>query len=94
MKRPSYFPSWKGIWAYLLDKQSSVPPKILLVFAILYLLFPFDLIPDLAVFIGWLDDLGLNVLALWYVFRKAKEHEERNRLRRVSAEPDRDKKNV
>lgn len=75
MKPMAYLPSWKGIWQYLRDPRSSWPPKALLVVAILYLLFPFDLVPDLAPIVGWLDDLGLNILAIWYVLRAAKTYE-------------------
>ena len=75
MKRLSYLPSWKGIWAYLLDKHSAKLPKIFLILALLYLVFPFDFIPDLAAIVGWLDDLGLNLLALWYVLKTANDYE-------------------
>ena len=76
MKRPAYFPSWKGIWQYILDPASKKLPKILLILALIYLVFPFDLISDFAIVIGWLDDLGLNVLALWYVLKTAKAHQQ------------------
>lgn len=85
MKRLSYLPSWKGVWAYLLDKRSAKLPKLLLIFAIGYLLFPFDLVPDLAALVGWLDDLGLNVLALWYVLKVAKKHESDSKKKQNSA---------
>ncbi len=81
MKRTSYFPSWKGIWRYLLDPRSRALPKILLVLAIAYLLFPFDFVPDIAAIVGWLDDLGLNILALWYVLKTAKTHEDAPRIK-------------
>jgi len=77
-KKLSYFPSWKGIIGYLLDPSSKKLPKILLVLAVIYLFFPFDLIPDFAVIIGWLDDLGLNLFAFWYVLKTAKTYEERS----------------
>lgn len=75
MKRLSYLPSWKGIWAYLFDKQAKKWPKVLLIVAIIYLIFPFDFVPDIAAIVGWLDDLGLNILALWYVLKTAKQYE-------------------
>lgn len=47
--------------------------------AVLYLIWPVDLAPDLIPFLGWLDDLGLGSLALWYLSRTAGKYiEEQN----------------
>lgn len=50
----------------------------MLMAALLYIVFPFDLIPDFAVVVGWLDDLGLNALAIYYVLSTAKKYEYAN----------------
>lgn len=42
-------------------------PKFMVVAAILYLLDPFDLVPDAAPLIGWLDDLTFLIGALSFL---------------------------
>jgi len=37
--------------------------KLLGLFALVYLVFPFDLLPDVVPVVGWIDDLGLSALA-------------------------------
>lgn len=39
--------------------------------ALLYLLWPIDLFPDIAPLLGWLDDLGLGALAVGYLLSKS-----------------------
>lgn len=55
------------MWGYLRDPKTDWKPKALFVFAILYLLWPLDLLPDVAPIIGWLDDLGLATVATLYL---------------------------
>lgn len=71
MSRSSFRPNWRGVLRYLRDPSTDWRPKALLVVAVLYLVWPFDLVPDLAPVIGWLDDIGLGVLAGWIVLRAA-----------------------
>lgn len=43
--------------------------KILLaLLALLYVVFPFDLFPDVIIGLGWLDDIILLILLWWYFF--------------------------
>ena len=44
--------------------------KFLVVAAILYIVLPFDLIPDFLPFVGWLEDIIIGLLTLGYVQRK------------------------
>jgi len=37
------------------------------VLALVYLVWPVDLVPDFAPVIGWLDDLGIAALAIAYL---------------------------
>jgi uncharacterized membrane protein YkvA (DUF1232 family) len=67
MARMQFLPDWKMIWRYLRDGSSDWKPKAIAVIAIVYLLWPIDLLPDLAPLIGWLDDLGFVGLASWYL---------------------------
>ena len=50
----------------LLRREYAVPWRTILLgtFALLYLINPFDFIPDAILFIGWLDDATL--IGLWY----------------------------
>ena len=46
---------------------------LILLFAILYVLSPYDLVPDFLVGLGWLDDLSLiGILAYYYFYRQRK----------------------
>ncbi|MFH1620459.1 MAG: DUF1232 domain-containing protein [Patescibacteria group bacterium] len=67
MPKIKFFPSWPSIIAYLRDSKSDWKPKIFFILALLYLIFPFDVLPDIFPFIGWLDDLGLLSLAMVYI---------------------------
>lgn len=48
-------------WRLLRDPSARLWEKGLLVGAAAYVAMPIDLIPDLAAFIGWLDDAGVVV---------------------------------
>jgi uncharacterized membrane protein YkvA (DUF1232 family) len=39
-----------------LDKLGDIPPIILFLIAVIYIISPIDAIPDVLPFIGWLDD--------------------------------------
>jgi uncharacterized membrane protein YkvA (DUF1232 family) len=67
MPRPQFIPDWKKVLAYLRDPHSDWKPKILFVLAIVYVLWPLDLFPDLVPFFGWFDDIGVGILAVWYL---------------------------
>ncbi len=54
----------KTIIALMRNPKVSKLPKFLVVGAILYILMPFDAIPDVAPVVGWLDDLMFLVGAL------------------------------
>lgn len=45
------------------DRRAPVWAKLLAVAAVVYVISPFDAVPDFALLLGWLDDVGL-VLAL------------------------------
>ena len=54
----------KTIIALMRNPKVSKLPKFLVVGAIVYILMPFDAIPDVAPVVGWLDDLMFLVGAL------------------------------
>ncbi len=52
------------VWRLLKDARVSLFPKLIVPAAILYVLSPIDLMPDLILGFGQLDDLGIIALAL------------------------------
>jgi uncharacterized membrane protein YkvA (DUF1232 family) len=62
--------------SFLKDPQVALWRKGLLVGAVLYALWPLDVIPDALPVIGWLDDVGLLSLAAAAVWADVKRHTE------------------
>ena len=77
MPRMHFWPDWKGIWRFLTDPAADWKPKVLALIAVAYLLWPIDLLPDLAPFIGWLDDLGFVGIATAYLLKASGEYSRR-----------------
>jgi len=44
---------------FFVDRRASPLAKLLFVLAMIYVISPIDLVPDLALVIGWLDDLAV-----------------------------------
>ena len=57
----------KAIRFMMADKSVAWWKKALIVFGILYLFLPIDLIPPVIPLIGFLDDLFLWIFILWYL---------------------------
>lgn len=55
------------VFELLSDSNARLWKKLALVAAVLYVLFPLDLIPDLVPIYGWLDDAGVATLALAFL---------------------------
>ncbi len=71
MRTVCFKPDWRAVAAFLRDPSADWKPKMLAAFAIAYLLWPADLIPDIAPFLGLFDDIGLASLAAWYLISAA-----------------------
>lgn len=57
---------WKAFWA----RETPLHLKAAALFVVFYLINPFDVIPDVVPFIGWLDDFVLIPLMVsWIVAR-------------------------
>lgn len=67
MRRNSFSPNWFGLIRFMRDPKADWKPKAAIGLAVLYLIWPIDLIPDLAPIIGWLDDIGITALAIAYL---------------------------
>ncbi len=68
---PSGMQLWQRIQAWgrlLFKKETPWRAKAIIAFAILYLISPFDLIPDWIIGFGLLDDLTLvSILVAWAI---------------------------
>ena len=55
-----------------LRKGNARSPRniVLAILAVLYIVSPFDIIPDWFPFIGWLDDIGVLSTLLYFIFRR------------------------
>lgn len=53
---------------FFYDKEVNISKKLLFFIPILYLLFPFDFIPDYFPLLGYLDDIAVFVL-MWPILR-------------------------
>ena len=42
-----------ALWRFVRSRESGVSPKVLLLLALLYLVFPTDLVPDVLPLAGW-----------------------------------------
>ena len=51
-------PNWRNLYRFMKDPLADWKPKAAIGLAVLYLIWPIDLVPDLAPIIGWLDDIG------------------------------------
>lgn len=67
---------WRVPAAWRLVRDPAAPrwEKALLVAALGYVVFPFDLVPDLVPFFGWLDDVGVVALAAAALHRSLARH--------------------
>jgi uncharacterized membrane protein YkvA (DUF1232 family) len=72
-------------------------PNAALILALVYFVFPLDLIPDIFGPFGRLDDLIIFGLAMWRVLKdrneRAKEHHQANGARHQQQEPNSEKQN-
>lgn len=59
---------------FLRDKNAPVLPRVLALFAVLYVVMPFDLIPDVIPVIGWLDDIGVVALVVAWTASQVRKY--------------------
>lgn len=76
MKRAIAKLGWTtAVLRYLRDRDASLFGKLLALFAVAYVLFPMDLIPDVPL-IGWLDDIGVvTLVGAWLTSRISRYRE-------------------
>ena len=78
----------KTIIALMRNPKVSTFPKFLVVGAILYVVWPWDAVPDIAPVVGWLDDIMFLIGALSLLFNDApKTKEPSGQIIDVTPEP-------
>lgn len=77
------------VWRLLIDARVPTLPKLIIPLALLYLLSPVDLVPDLMLGLGQLDDVGVLALAvaLFIEFCPREVVEEHRRAIAATANP-------
>ncbi|MGZ3422801.1 MAG: YkvA family protein [Polyangiales bacterium] len=61
---------------FLRDGQAPLFPRLLALFAVLYVIMPIDLIPDTIPIVGWMDDIGIIGLVLAWTARHVQRYAE------------------
>ena len=56
-------------WRLFRDRRVSILPKALLVLTLVYVISPFDVIPDFIPVIGEMDDVAVVLSGLWLFIR-------------------------
>jgi len=57
------------IFAFLKDTRNGRWQKLAFIAALFYIVFPLDLVPDFIPIFGWLDDVGIGMLAsMWLAY--------------------------
>jgi uncharacterized membrane protein YkvA (DUF1232 family) len=69
----------RDVVAWLKDPEVSLASKSLGLLALLYVLSPVDLCPDVIPVIGWLDDVGVLGLVAAFYARRISAHAARRR---------------
>ena len=71
-------------WRLFRDRRVSVLAKSLLVLTIAYVVWPFDVIPDVLPFVGEVDDIGVVLSGLWLFIRLCPPEVVLERVRELS----------
>jgi uncharacterized membrane protein YkvA (DUF1232 family) len=56
------------------DRRAALWAKLLVLASMVYVVLPFDAVPDLAPIIGWLDDIGLVVVLRLLLHRQVEPY--------------------
>jgi|GEM_PF-1371560 len=67
----------RALLAYFRDPSASVLGKLFVLAAVVYVICPVDLVPDVPI-VGWLDDLGVMGLAVTWMGHVASRYRSRS----------------
>jgi uncharacterized membrane protein YkvA (DUF1232 family) len=81
----AYLPQFVRLyWRLFRDRRVSILAKTLLVLTIAYVVWPFDVIPDVLPFIGEVDDIAVVLSGLWLFIRLCPPDVVLERVREIS----------
>ncbi len=63
----------RALWRYFSDREASIAGKLFVLAAVVYVISPVDLIPDVPI-VGWLDDMGVMGLAVAFMWRMVNKY--------------------
>ncbi len=81
---PLILPAIRLAWGLFLDRRVGITIKLLPILAIIYVLSPLDLLPDIIPVVGWVDDLIVAGGLLLLFFTLAPRDVVFERLRKAS----------
>ncbi|MET0152797.1 MAG: YkvA family protein [Candidatus Binatia bacterium] len=86
LKVLAYLPQFVRLyWRLFRDRRVSILAKALLVLTLAYVVWPFDVIPDVLPFVGEADDLGIVLSGLWLFVRLCPPEVVLERVREISS---------
>ena len=59
----------RAVWRFFVRRDTPILPKLMALFTVAYIIWPADLIPDIAPFLGWLDDVGFVAFTAGWLAR-------------------------
>ncbi|MCC7357219.1 DUF1232 domain-containing protein [Candidatus Uhrbacteria bacterium] len=77
MEKHRFIPHWHNIISYIRNPKTDWKPKVLLLISVIYLMLPFDFVPDFIPIVGWLDDIGIVSFAAMWFLKRVTQHEEK-----------------
>jgi uncharacterized membrane protein YkvA (DUF1232 family) len=81
----AYLPYFARLyWRLFRDRRVAVLAKAVLVLTIAYVVWPFDLVPDVVPFFGEVDDLAVVLFGLWLFVRLCPPQVVLERVREIS----------
>lgn len=73
----------------LRDKEAPLWPKVLVVLAVVYVVWPADLVPDVVPVLSWVDDMGVVLVLRLLLHREiARYREPKPEPRTMGIDPD------
>ena len=82
---PLFLRPW-SLWRFFRDPRAGWGPKLGLLLAVVYFIWPLDMLVDALPIIGWLDDLGFTTAALAWTLASVQRHAEQRAI--VETNPD------
>jgi len=83
----------RALVRYFRDREASMLGKLFVLMAVVYVVSPIDLIPDVPI-VGWLDDIGVMGLAVAWMWKIVGRYREAPQLSEAAGEGRRERLQV